>query len=91
MEQKDICDKDLIAIQKLQQAAGEADRVIPEPPDPSVDSEEEYFIRLCLEPWEDEGTKNQTGKFKYIYIFFLFFFSTKLDLLQIQIQTKYRE
>ena len=48
----DVRDEELMAIDLPQQA---------------VDDEEDYFLRLCLEPWsDDEAAKNQTGKFKLV-------------------------
>ena len=49
----DVRDEELMAIDLPQQA---------------VDDEEDYFLRLCLEPWsdDDEAAQNQTGKFKLL-------------------------
>lgn len=66
MERYDI-DEELMNNEVPQQEAVVAEAAIAGQPDYSVDSEEEYFLRLCLQPWEDEGTENQTGKFRIFY------------------------
>ena len=63
MEQYDISDEQLINNEVPQQEVVVAEAAIKGQSDFSVDSEEEYFLRLCLQPWEDEATENQTGKF----------------------------
>ena len=63
MEQNDISDEELMNNEVPQQEAVVGEAAIPGQPEYSVDSEEEYFLRLCLQPWEDEAMENQTGKF----------------------------